>query len=139
MTKELIIDLALSLRNNSTTSNPFKIGEMVGIKFRFVKYNKSAMTASTFRPFIDVPPAIHINANFDERSQKVFCAHEIGHALLHDDCCTHFNGDSLKNHQEYEANLFAVVLLFGLDAFAVDVKSMSNYHLKRILDYNVSY
>lgn len=139
MTKDEIIDLALSLRNNPTTSNPFKIGELEGIQFKYMNYHKSSMTASIFRPFDDLPPAIYINASYDKKSQLVFCAHEIGHALLHKGCFNHFNGDPLNDVKEFEANLFAVVLLFGDDVFSLDVRSMSNYHLKQILDYNVNY
>ena len=67
------------------------------------------------------------------------CAHELGHALLHDDGINHFATTS-KNaftNIEYEANLFAVALLFDENDFNVPLVSMSNYTLKSILDYNI--
>ena len=38
---------------------------------------------------------------------------------------------------EYEANLFAVSLLFDDDQFNMPISEMSNYILKSILDWNI--
>lgn len=43
----------------------------------------------------------------------------------------------LKN-VEYEANLFAVSLLFNESDFNMKVLNMSNYLLKQVLDYNIA-
>ena len=39
---------------------------------------------------------------------------------------------------EYEANLFAVSLLFNESDFNMKVLNMSNYLLKQVLDYNIA-
>ena len=38
---------------------------------------------------------------------------------------------------EYEANLFAVSLLFDEEDFNIKMLNMSNYLLKQVLDYNI--
>ena len=69
----------------------------------------------------------------------VLCAHELGHALLHSDAVNNFAATS-KNafkNVEYEANLFAVSLLFDEEDFNIKMLNMSNYLLKQVLDYNI--
>ena len=73
------------------------------------------------------PTIIIINGRYEHKSQLVLCAHELGHALLHSD-----------DNVEYEANLFAVSLLFNESDFNMKVLNMSNYLLKQVLDYNIA-
>lgn len=63
---------------------------------------------------------IFINNNLDEYTQRVVCAHELGHALLH----TRSNAHFLRNNTfvsvdkiESEANTFAAELLLSDDDF----------------------
>ncbi len=75
-----------------------------------------------------------------ELAKRVICAHELGHALLHDGMAINrFNGtsDSLQDQCEYEANLFAVALLVDDKSLNRPLKEMNNWMLKYILDYNI--
>lgn len=86
------------------------------------------------------PPIIIINGRYEPKSQLVLCAHELGQALLHSDDINNFavtSKNAFKN-VEYEANLFAVSLLFNESDFNMKVLNMSNYLLKQVLDYNIA-
>ena len=81
------------------------------------------------------PTIIIINGRYEHKSQLVLCAHELGHALLHSDDINNFavtSKNAFKN-VEYEANLFAVSLLFNESDL-----NISNYLLKQVLDYNIA-
>jgi len=139
LTRYDIVEIASKLKETYKTTNPFKIAEMLKIDCDFVVFRKEVVQAYILKPFEDVPPLICINSNFDKKSQKIFCAHELGHAVLHKDGCNHFDGNSILDSKEYEANLFAIALLFDPNLFEIDIKTMNNYMLKAILDYNVNY
>lgn len=85
------------------------------------------------------PTMIMLNAAYDKKSRMVLCAHELGHALLHEEGMNHFsvNEKNVFTNTEYEANLFAVSLLFDDDQFNMPISEMSNYVLKCILDWNI--
>ena len=86
------------------------------------------------------PTIIIINGRYEHKSQLVLCAHELEHALLHSDDINNFavtSKNAFKN-VEYEANLFAVSLLFNENDFNMKVLNMSNYLLKQVLDYNIA-
>ena len=67
------------------------------------------------------------------------CAHELGHALLHDELVNHFDvtRNNMNNNVEYEANLFAVALLADESQLCVPFNKLSNAALKAIMDYNI--
>ena len=87
------------------------------------------------------PTIIIINGRYEPKSQLVLCAHELGHALLHSDDINNFavtSKNAFKN-VEYEANLFAVSLLFNESDFNMKVLNISNYLLKQVIDYNIAF
>lgn len=88
------------------------------------------------KPYSDAPHTIIINSYFDERPKAILCAHELGHALLHDGTCNHFSANTIDNIKEFEANLFAIAFLFNKEDFIMDITAMDNYLLKGILDEN---
>ena len=59
--------------------------------------------------------------------------------MLHEEGMNHFsvNEKNVFTNTEYEANLFAVSLLFDDDQFNMPILEMSNYILKSILDWNI--
>ena len=74
----------------------------------------------------------------------MLCAHELGHALLHEDCVNHFavTNKNVTTHVEQEANLFALALLTSDDIdedLCIPLSNMSNYLLKSIMDYNIKF
>lgn len=57
---------------------------------------------------------IHLNMNLDKNFEKIVCAHELGHAVLHKNLNILFlekNTFYVKNKYEIEANKFAAELL----------------------------
>lgn len=134
-----IIQYSINLKNYFKTKDPFEIARQLDISIHYVNFNKKAVQAYTLKPFENFPPVICINSNFDIKSQKVLCAHELGHAIFHQDTFNHFDGNPIINSKEYEANLFAVTLLFELSKFNMNILKMDNYLLKSLLDYNIKF
>ena len=130
--------LAEDLRDNYGTRNPFKLAERYGIRVVVSKMLPIDRKAYTIKSD-NYPTIIIINGRDEYRSQLALCAHELGHALLHTDDINNFavtSKNAFKN-VEYEANLFAVSLLFDERDFNIKVLNMSNYLLKQVLDYNI--
>ncbi|OEF96108.1 ImmA/IrrE family metallo-endopeptidase [Desulfuribacillus alkaliarsenatis] len=141
MEAQAIIDLALKLRNKYRTNNPFEIASTLGIRINYIvsdNQTKGYVVNATQSPLI------LINKKYNYTSQKVVCAHELGHALMHtESSINHFQRDRNSSNSEnirdeYEANLFAVALLFNHDELNMKLLNMSNYMLKSILDYNIT-
>lgn len=139
MTSDNIVDIAIKIKKQFKTNNPFKIADLLGIKFNYFPFKKDVIQAYILNPIESKSPCICINSNFNKKSQQIFCAHELGHAILHKGQCNHFDVDSISSFTEYEANLFAVALLFDTDSFCMDIRKMDNYMLKTILQFNVDY
>lgn len=130
-----IIEFAKDIKKN-WGADPFAITERLGINVSF----SSGLFPSAYTIKIpNYPTVIRISGCDTLRGRLVMCAHELGHALLHDDGVNLFSGTSktIMNEVEYEANLFAVAFLFNEDDFNTSIASMSNYTLKMILDYNL--
>ena len=116
--------------------NPIAIADRLGIK---VVFNSGKEPGAQIIKTDIYPIIISIYGCDDAAGRQVLCAHELGHALLHDSGVNHFNGSyrTIVDNTEYEANLFAVALLFNDSDFAMPIAGMSNYLLKSVLDYNV--
>ena len=137
-TREDIIRYARELRREYHTQNPYKLAEHFGI--RVVDGFHTDVSRKAFTVKMEVyPTMIMLNAAYDKKSRMVLCAHELGHALLHEEGMNHFsvNEKNVFTNTEYEANLFAVSLLFDDDQFNMPITEMSNYILKSILDWNI--
>ncbi len=134
--RDEIIRFARDIRNNWGT-DPFGIAERCGVVV--VEAESGEPIGATVR----VPgylTLITLSGCKTELAKRVICAHELGHALLHDGMAINrFNGtsDSLQDQCEYEANLFAVALLVDDKSLNRPLKEMNNWMLKYILDYNV--
>ena len=133
-----IKNLAEDLRENYNTRNPFELADKFGIKVLISKVLPADKKAYTIKSD-NYPTIIIVNGRYEYKSQMVLCAHELGHALLHSDAVNNFavtSKNAFKN-VEYEANLFAVSLLFDEEDFNIKMLNMSNYLLKQVLDYNI--
>ena len=121
------------LKKKYDTSNPFDLAACLGIKVIFEDlgtingyYNKQLRMRQ-----------IHINQNLPEHIQKLTCAHELGHALLHPNANTPFLRNSTfysVDKLEIEANAFAAELLISDD----DIDEHKNYTVNqfaRMLGY----
>ena len=130
--------LAQDLRYSYNTQDPFVIAERFGIRAVVSNALPKETKAYTIKSE-NYPTIVMIAASYERKSQVVLCAHELGHALLHEDGFNSFavtTKNAFKN-VEYEANLFAVSLLFNEQDFNMKILSMSNYLLKQILDHNI--
>ena len=112
MRAQQIIRLACDIKSVWKTNNPFEIAEKYGIKVLIRNVNIGDFKAQTLK-MEGYPTIISINGLYSTLSQKVLCAHELGHALLHTEPINHFDVTTKNVHTnvEYEANLFAVALL----------------------------
>ena len=138
-----IIALARGIKDSWQTNDPYKIAERLGIVVLERDTNIKDFTAQTIK-FPGYPTIISINNAYSEFSKKVLCAHEVGHALLHEDCINHFaiTSKNVATNVELEANLFAIALLSDdlIDEnLSLPLSNMSSYLLKSIMDYNIHF
>ena len=100
------------------TRDPFKLAEQLGVCVRHIhmKRQKGFCTNVLNNYYI------HINENLSPQMQRMTCAHELGHILLHKDLLRRAKGGQFRrivemelfditSSTEYEANLFAANLL----------------------------
>lgn len=73
-------------------------------------------------------PFIFINNNLSDEMKRIVCAHELGHAMLHQKFCRKMKSQTIQEYEifdirsttEYEANIFAAELL-------IDEKELAEY------------
>ncbi|OSB16727.1 ImmA/IrrE family metallo-endopeptidase [Clostridium sporogenes] len=134
MEAEEIIWLAQNIKNKHG-KDPIKICTKLGMKINYINLKPNLYPAYTLR--IGELPIINLNEHFTLKSQCVLCAHELGHALMHDEKLLNQFGDEHNGIEEFEANLFAVALLFEQDDLNIDISNMDDYLLKGLLDMNI--
>ena len=132
-----IIDLANDIKNTWKTKNPFEIAEHLGIFVIFCDSRRKDFTAQTIQTD-GYPTIVSINKRYSTIGKSVLCAHELGHALLHTGT-NHFKVTeaNVRTNVEYEANLFAVALLFEQEELNISMEKMANSTLRALLDYNI--
>lgn len=138
-----IIKYARNIKRSWHTNDPYKIAEKLGIVVLNRDNNIQNFTAQTIK-VEGYPTIISINNAYTDFSKKVLCAHELGHALLHENCVNHFaiTSSNISTKVEQEANLFAIALLADDDIdknLTVPLASMNNYLLKSIMEWNLRY
>lgn len=130
-----ILEMVDELKDALKTTDPFIIAEHFGIKVLF--RDSKLITAQTFKAE-GYSPIISIGNRYSDTAKRVLCAHELGHVLLHEGI-NHFKvtEKNVQTSVEYEANLFAVALLFDPKELSMQLDKMSNSTLKILLDYNI--
>lgn len=85
MTKRIycgrIVFQASQLKIIYGTNDPFEIARKLDIDVIIVDESIKVLKASA--DYINNKACIKINSKFTEKSQKVLCAHELGHIILH--------------------------------------------------------
>lgn len=112
----LIRERVMRITKKYHSNCPFEIAKAKGINVQFADLGE---TLGFY--FCDSRiKFININVNLNEHDQRLVCAHELGHAVLHPKSNTPF----MKKHTllsidkiEQEANRFAVELLIPDDDF----------------------
>ena len=134
-----IIKLANEIKNELHTNNPLEIAGYYGIAVLKRNDTPPDFKAHIMR-LVGYPSIISINGQYSEVACKVLCAHELGHALLHEGTLNLFSSSAgnINNIVEYEANLFAVALLCEESDLVIPLNKMNNAMLKCILDYNLN-
>lgn len=137
-----IISIAENIKLLYNTNNPYEIAEYLGIVVLHRENTIKDFTAQTIK-IEGYPTIISINNAYTESSKKLLCAHELGHALLHENCINHFatTNQNITTNLEHEANLFALALLMDekfVDDLPLPLSQMNNYLLKSIMDYNIN-
>lgn len=102
-----------SLISKYNTRNPFELCDALGINVYYKELGENLKAYYFYQSRIK---NIVINSNADENIQRIVCAHELGHAILHTQakkvqtfCDSNIYGT--KASTEYEANIFAADLL----------------------------
>lgn len=97
------------------TKNPFKLAKKLNIE---IVYEDLGNTKGFYKKILR-NKFIFINSELTEFEQKLVCAHELGHAILHSSKDFEFMIDNTrilrKSVIENEANEFASWLIFGDD------------------------
>ena len=137
MRAQEIIDLANDIKTTWKTKNPFEIARRFGILVMIRDSKVKDFTAQTIQTD-GYPTIISINKRYSDTGKSVLCAHELGHALLHTGT-NHFKvtETNMRTNVEYEANLFAVALLFEQSELSMSMEKMANSTLHALLDYNI--
>ena len=101
---------AVELMEKYHTNDPFEIAEQLGV------YTQVGPLGKIFGCCLTIAGErfIYINSDLDTPTQKMVAAHELGHAVMHQEDYFFFNWipDTLcRNRAEIEAHTFAVELL----------------------------
>ena len=122
------------------SSDPFQIADCLGIHTLFCDIGtiRGFYTKKRREQFIVISTRIELFR------QRVVCAHELGHAILHPDLCTPFYTEHtwLSNDKfEYQANLFATELILSsfspeeLEGFGVEqIAILTGLPVRYLLD-----
>lgn len=104
--------LVHKLIKKCNTRSPYKIAKYLDIEIIFFEFED---IRGSFKKILK-RKYIFINSNLNEFEQKLVCAHELGHALLHTSNHYQFMLDNTsilrRSKLEDEANLFLKYLLF---------------------------
>ena len=141
MRAKKIITYARSLKQWCGTNDPYEIAERLGIEVLHRNCTVKGFTAQTVK-MEGYPTIISINDQYTDYSKKILCAHELGHAIFHENLVNHFavTRQNVSEDVEREANLFAVALTASDEideVLKLPLEKMNNYLLKSILDYNL--
>lgn len=142
MNCESIKKMADRLVKKAGSRNPFVIADENSI---IIKYINDFKTLKGMYTVIKRNKFIFINANLPEEIQKVVCAHEIGHDIIHSfmaemGAVSETTLFDTKNSFEFEANVFAAELLIDDNlalAMARDGMSISDIASSLCLDKNI--
>ncbi len=115
-----ICSLVQNIRNKYAENNPFKLCEEMGIVTLFAPMGPSPAACKGFFLTQSRIKSITINSDLSEDFQRIICAHELGHAMLHRDrsgvnAFHDFSFFDSIDRLEYEANIFAAELLLPDD------------------------
>lgn len=112
------------------TSDPFEIAREMGI---MIRYSNEFTELKGLYTIIKRKRVIILNANITRQKQKIVCAHELGHDILHrqfakNSIFQEFTLYDMTARPEYEANMFAAELLIS----DIQIHELSGYDMEQI-------
>ncbi len=118
MAQQYMHRLATELVERFDTRDPFEIAEGLGVHIKFV--DNFVNIKGMYRVVLG-QRYIFLSRNQNRRTQRIVCAHELGHDQLHRELATHSILQEVMLYDmnarpEYEANLFAAALLLSDEA-----------------------
>ncbi|MBE6549018.1 MAG: ImmA/IrrE family metallo-endopeptidase [Ruminococcaceae bacterium] len=114
-TVEYVSKTVNTLTKKHGSHDPFELCDALGIRVRYMQLKK----VKGFYFYQSRIRTIVLNAELEEETQRILCAHELGHACLHSDMLINmrtlhgYEPHNAKNASEYEANVFAAELLIS--------------------------
>ena len=120
---ERILQIPEKLIKRFGTRDPFEIANMLGYSVKFINTKKQ----KGFCKILLNNFFIFINENMGPQMQRMTCAHELGHLLLHRDVLKRelFLAEmeifDITDQKELEANEFAASLLIDDEEFAASL------------------
>ncbi len=117
MRTDRISELAVRLVKKYGTRDPFEIAENMGVELMFCE---NFGTLKGMYSVIKRNRFIFINKNLEYCMQRIVCAHELGHDILHrnlakESMLREFMLYDMKTKPEYEANVFAAEILIDTE------------------------
>lgn len=133
MTLQRLYRIGEELVSAANSRDPFQIADALGIQIQMVR--DFTVLKGVYMILSNVP-WIFINDNLDEMMQRIVCAHEIGHHVLHQDLVREtvlqeFHIFDRRKRPEYETNVVTAEMLLpdrdvldliyncGYDAFQI--------------------
>lgn len=115
------------------TNDPFKLADNMGI---MVQMCDNFKTLKGIYMVIKRKRVIMINANLPVRKQRIVCAHEIGHDMMHrslakNNVLQEFMLYDMTARTEYEANMFAADILIS-DQEVLELACHYGYDMEQI-------
>lgn len=109
--------LAVKLAKKHGTNDPFRIVDELG----FIVIRAPLVDMRGFQQKAKRRKFIYINSNLDEQQQRLVCAHELGHHLMHRNMNRIFMDHSTQfvtQKYENEAHMFSLELLYSDEELA---------------------
>lgn len=122
--------IAESLVRKFGTRNPFRIAEEMG----FIIIRVPLQGIRGFYQYIKRCKIIYIDSGLEDAEARFVCAHELGHALMHQGCNRIFMDTNTYfpvNRFEIEADRFAADLLYDND----ELYYLREYPIQLAADY----
>lgn len=112
---ERITELLEEIMSEYKTMDPFKVIEMKGIELEYSPFKSQNRSLGLYMKSFDTP-TIYLKADLEDSPEKYFvAAHELHHALEHDDVSSYYTLNHLsRSKMEQEANKFAAAMCFNL-------------------------
>lgn len=107
------VELSSGLIRKYGIRDPFRLAQLLDITVKYISTKRQKGLCA----MIDDIPFIFVNRNMSEEMQRMTCAHELGHILLHADVLSgqkpllEYELFDIRNAAEFEANAFAANLL----------------------------